>query len=979
MDWQCITIPPDKFDEEFHISNHNPPPKRNSEDKILNDRGKDIIEMCKSLELYIANGRKLGDPYGNFTCFKWNGNSVVDYLLSSESIFKKVSSFKVGDLLPSLSDHSPIIFTLEIHTFFKKSNVDPPTRNAPKQYLWHARDTERFLEALKLPENDKNVLTLDYANPNNAVDQLTKILLKTADDARIKTKKHSKNNFGKDPPWFDAPCSEIKRKIREMGTKIKRDPNNSNLKSKLSTLKRELKLLVRKNKQTYKESILQNMNLSVKDSKKFWKLLEKLEHKENDEIFKLSISDSMWTAHFKSVLQSNNNTPCNTFLPNNTAKIGNLDYAISDEELKLATYILRKGKATGFDSISNEMITCLFSTKPEVIKKLFNAILLNPTVINKWQLSVISPIHKKGSKTNPDNYRGISLLSCLGKLFSAVLNQRLLSYVTENDILSKAQLGFLPGNRTSDAHLILANLVEYYCKTKKTHLFGCFVDFSKAFDSIPRDILFKKLLSHNINGKFYDCLINMYTDDQACIKLGNRITNTFMVNQGVKQGCILSPLLFNIFLSDLQKKIEKNENNPAKISINQTLGCLIWADDLLLLSQTETGLQNMLDTLNTFSRENGLSINMDKTKVMIFNKTGRHMRRNFFLGAQKVETTRDYKYLGFKITPSGEITTGLKDLKDRATKAFFKLKIKMASLFRRHIPITIKLFETLIKPILLYCSDFWGIRKMPKNNPFQTLHMKFCKQLLGVQKQTTNIGVLLELGQVPLELYAIKNSIKNWTRIACQKKANELVTASYKSALLNNLEWPAQIEKTLSQIGFRQSFLTNEDISHLKVFQRLCDNFHQNAFSEINKEDSKLRTFKLVKTTIGLEKYLIQVKNVTHRISLTKLRLSNHPLMIEKGRHLRIPKHLRMCPFCLNTVEDEVHFLIDCKCFVEHKKQFINEINIFLRDRYFLQRSSVEQFIAIITNVDMSSALAKHVNHLFQIREFLIRNHKNRI
>ena len=134
--------------------------------------------------------------------------------------------------------------------------------------------------------------------------------------------------------------------------------------------------------------------------------------------------------------------------------------------------------------------------------------------------------------------------------------------------------------------------------------------------------------------------------------------------------------------------------------------------------------------------------------------------------------------------------------------------------------------------------------------------MKFCKQLLGVQKQTTNI----ELGQVPLELYAIKNTVKNWVRIACHGIANELVIASYKYAVQNNLEWPAQLERTLSQIGMRESFLTNEDICHLTVFQRMYDIFHQGAFSDINKDGRKLRTYKLIKTTIGLENYLSQVK-----------------------------------------------------------------------------------------------------------------------
>ena len=171
----------------------------------------------------------------------------------------------------------------------------------------------------------------------------------------------------------------------------------------------------------------------------------------------------------------------------------------------------------------------------------------------------------------PDNYRGISLISCFSKFFTAILNKRLLKFVEDNKILSRAQLGFLPGNRTSDALLILHNLIDYYCVRNKKYIFGCFVDFSKAFDSIPRDVLFKKLLTYNINGKFYDCLTMMYSDDLSCVKVGDKLTSPFTANQGVKQGCIISPLLFNIFLSDLQARLEKSECQSVEISSNNPL------------------------------------------------------------------------------------------------------------------------------------------------------------------------------------------------------------------------------------------------------------------------------------------------------------------------------------------------------------------------------------------------------------------------
>ena len=425
-------------------------------------------------------------------------------------------------------------------------------------------------------------------------------------------------------------------------------------------------------------------------------------------------------------------------------------------------------------------------------------------------------------------------------------------------------------------------------------------------------------------------------------------------------------------MTDLQESLEIESNKPIEIAPNEPCSCLIWADDLLILSQTENGLQNMLNTLNNFSETNGLNVNLDKTNVMIFNNTGRHIRKTFYLGGIKVDTTREYKYLGFKITPSGEINSGLNDLKDRALKAFMKMKNNLGHLFRKYPLITIKLFDTLIKPILLYASDFWGMLKLPQNNPFETLYLRFCKQLIGVQKQTTNIGVLLELGQVPLKLYAQKNAIKNWNRIAKLKEANTLVILSYENALIHELSWSGLIKTNLSSIGMMNIFLENrKDLNcHINIFQRLIDIFHQNAFAEMDKASSKLRTYKQLKTTIGFEPYIDRIPCPKERSTLSKFRLSNHTLMIEKGRHNRIEKDLRFCPFCPNKIEDEAHFLLSCKKFSNQREIYFNKINNASGHFKFLDNT--EKFIFLLTNDKIIRYTAQYLLENLELRESLM-------
>ena len=184
-----------------------------------------------------------------------------------------------------------------------------------------------------------------------------------------------------------------------------------------------------------------------------------------------------------------------------------------------------------------------------------------------------------------------------------------------------------------------------------------------------------------------------------------------------------------------------------------------------------------------------------------------------------------------------------------------------------------------------------------------------------MQRQTTNVGVLLELGETPLSFTGTRNAIKNWVRICTDATCNKLVISSYENCITNNLSWPAGIKDTFSRIGMLDKFLNKDDTAYVSSFQRICDIFHQNTFHEIKKESNKLRTYNLLKTQIGYENYLSKIENIQHRIAFTKFRLSNHCLEIEKGRHQRIDKNNRFCPFCPKSREDENHFLLQCEIY----------------------------------------------------------------
>ena len=228
----------------------------------------------------------------------------------------------------------------------------------------------------------------------------------------------------------------------------------------------------------------------------------------------------------------------------------------------------------------------------------------------------------------------------------------------------------------------------------------------------------------------------------------------------------------------------------------------------------------------------------------------------------------------------------------------------------------------------MYASDFWGCLKLPQKNPIETLHVKFCKELLGVQKQTTNLGVLLELGRLPLHIFAKKNCIKNWERIAIKKHANMITLSSCNSTLEENTGWKYSIKDYLSSIGLMNIFLRQNQRHppNVEAFNREKDMFYQKSFFEIQNNYPKLMTYGKIKKDIGIEPYLINIKNIENRIMMSKFRLSNHTLMIEKGRHKNILRENRYCPFCKNCVEDEIHFLIKCPTYANYRKKLLDSV-----------------------------------------------------
>ena len=299
---------------------------------------------------------------------------------------------------------------------------------------------------------------------------------------------------------------------------------------------------------------------------------------------------------------------------------GPLVYPITDEEVEAAVNKLKANKSPGIDNILNEVIKIGKDAIKGHLVNLFNRILDTGKYPTLWSFGLIVPIHKKDDRSKVENYRGITLLCALGKLFTSILNNRLYDYMVQKGILKAEQGGFRKMHGTVDSIFTLKMLIDKYVKSKphkrQNALFSCFVDFRKAFDCIPRQKLFDKLRKEGVQGRFLDVLISMYSNDKSAVKIDNKLTEALTCFAGVKQGYMMSPTLFNFYLSDLPKFLNTTSSTDIMLG-DRSINCLLYAHDLVIFSRSAKNLQIILNKLESFCENADLSVNLDKTKIMI--------------------------------------------------------------------------------------------------------------------------------------------------------------------------------------------------------------------------------------------------------------------------------------------------------------------------------------------------------------------------
>ena len=676
-----------------------------------------LRQFSNETSLIISSERML--PENTFTFvseMRLGETSWLDHCVSTQDGHNIILNMKVGYHL-AFRDHLPVFMELDL---CKLPEVEEEINNVMPKINWEKYDSIKlreyslmsdiYLRSISIPREALDCRDTKCKNVAH-IHQLKKFydsICKCLTDASRDTFEIRERKPYNCRPGFNEHVKELhdiarKRFVAWREANRPRNPDNPFFKEMTSSRAR-FKLALRyikRHENQLRQDAIANALCNEGDGS-FWKEIRKIGT--NNVPLPTSIESAtgkkeiveLWRNHFESLMNCVNGKSSDEleykceYSPN---------MVIIPSQIEDAINKLVEGKSCGLDGIYAEHLKhCSVSYRP-LIAECMTSMLVHGYLPDNLMSVVLVPIIKdKSGKINSiDNYRPIAIASVMSKVLEILLLERLSDYL----LTSSNQFGFKAKHSTDTCIYVLKEAVDHYVG-QQSSVYLCFLDASKAFDRVTHYTLFNKLIKRGVPGYLVRILIYWYTKQGMSVRWGSAMSNSFNVSNGVRQGGILSPYLFCIYMDDLSSRLN-GIYAGCKIGA-RILNHLFYADDLVLMCPSHAGLQDLLNTCEEYAVEHDIKFNTKKSVVLI--RRNRLLKNSivpkFKLCGEELIEVEEAKYLGHYITADGKDTSDM-------TKACRQLYAQGNSLIRKFHMCTesakIKLFVTYCSQI--YCAQLW--------------------------------------------------------------------------------------------------------------------------------------------------------------------------------------------------------------------------------------------------------------------------------
>ena len=385
-------------------------------------------------------------------------------------------------------------------------------------------------------------------------------------------------------------------------------------------------------------------------------------------------------------------------------------------------------------------------------------------------------------------------------MYSSPINNRCES----NDLIVDEQNGFRPGRSCTDHIYCLSSIIRNI-NADNLSTYCAFIDMRKAFDWVTRDLLLYKLMSQfELYRKLYDAMKSIYCNSSACVRVNNNCMDWFNITSGVKQGDVLSPTLFSMYLNDMAVGIKQLQ---CGVNLNGfELSILLYADDIVLIAPDEHKLQLMLEFVSSWCKKWRMMVNTDKTQVVHFRPaTKPRTRFEFHFGGDTLLLVPDYKYLGVYLDEHLSFKKTAIALSEAASRALGAIRYRLRILKECMLSTFSTLFSSCVIPILDYGAGVWGIKEF---NEIDRVQEKAIRYFLGVHRFAPIHMLYGDIGWIPCHVQHKSSVIRFWNRLATLS-ASRVTSKVFHWDLLYSCKqgtWSYCVKKIFSDIDLLYYF-----------------------------------------------------------------------------------------------------------------------------------------------------------------------------
>jgi len=503
--------------------------------------------------------------------------------------------------------------------------------------------------------------------------------------------------------------------------------------------------------------------------------------------------------------------------------------------------------------------------------------------------------------------------------------------------------------------------------SEKQSTFAAFIDMRKAFDWVDRDMLLYKLMAQfGVKGRMYDAIKTIYSRSVASVRVNQYTTDAFPTYYGVKQGDVLSPTLFNMYLNDLAVGIKELH---CGLQIHEMeLSILLYADDIVLVAPNEIKLQEMLNYVSDWCAKWKMSVNTEKTQIVHFRpRNTPQSSYNFLYEGNNLEVVKQYKYLGILLNENMDFQTVAKSLTAAGSRAMGLLRYKLKSLKECQYNTFSKLYMSYICPILDYSAGVWGFKDFSVT---ETTQHRAIRYYLGVHRFAANDMINGDMGWLSCRGRRQLSMLNLWNRLinmAPSRLTYKVFLWDLSYCDISNT-WANEIQLILQELSLVDVFELKVECDMQLAYNNMLE-FEQLRWQVHRTTMDKLRYYNLFKADYSPEPYLLSNISKRQRSLLAQFRAGILPLEIETGRFKNIPLNQRICKICsLNEVEDELHFLLFCPAYSNARDNMLRKS--CLQSLEICQQDFLDMFVHLNTNCQ--EEVAEYIEGAIKIRNMML-------